>query len=71
MTDENVNYSEIEAEPGDKEGAILEMFAGGMPYAFVVATSLEPLELRLASGHGVGVIRALLKQTLRVLPDGE
>ncbi len=36
-----VNYSEIEADEGDAEGRVLESLANGMPYAFVVATSLE------------------------------
>jgi hypothetical protein len=42
-----------------------------MPYAFVVATALDPdLNIRVASGNDVGTIRALLGQTLRALPGG-
>lgn len=68
MSDER--YTEIEADPGDAEGRILETLASGMPYAFVVATSIEPLNLRVASGHGIETIRSLLGHTLRVLPGG-
>ncbi len=61
-------YSEIEAPHGDAEGRVLDTLANGMPYAFVVVISLEPLSLRVGSGHDVGTIRALLEQTLKVLP---
>jgi hypothetical protein len=63
-------YTEAQADPGDAEGRVLETLAEGMPYAFVVATSVEPLNLRVASSHEVGTIRALLGQTLRALPGG-
>lgn len=63
-------YTEIIASEDDAEGRVLEVFAEGMPYAFVVATSLEPLNLRTESNHDVGMIRALLGQTLRALPGG-
>jgi hypothetical protein len=61
-------YSEVEGD--DSEGRILELFAGGMPYAFVAATSLDPLDLRVASNYGTELIRGLLNQTLRALPGG-
>jgi hypothetical protein len=70
MTTEGVKYTEVEADPGDTEGRVLETLAGGMPYAFAVATSVEPLNLRVASGHDTGMMRALLGQTLRALPGG-
>lgn len=63
-------YRETEAEPDDAEGRVLETLAKDMPYAFVVATEIEPLNIRVASGHQVGTIRALLGQTLRALPGG-
>lgn len=62
-------YSEIIADDNDAEGRVLDTLANGMPYAFVVATSLEPLNLRVASGYEVGTIRALLEQTLKALPE--
>jgi hypothetical protein len=61
-------YSEVQADPGDAEGRVLETLAGGMPYAFVAVTSLEPLGLRVASGHDVDTIGAMLTQTLKSLP---
>lgn len=64
------DYTEIEGDPGDAEGRVLDTLAEGMPYAFVVATSLEPLNLRVASGCETGAVRALLGQTLRALPGG-
>lgn len=64
------DYTETVAPEGDAEGRVLETLADGMPYAFVVATELEPLNLRVASGHDVDTIRALLCQTLRALPGG-
>lgn len=64
-----IDYSEIIADDDDAEGKVLESLANRMPYAFVVATSLEPLKLRVASGHDTGVIRALLTQTLNALPE--
>lgn len=57
-------YSEVE---GDAENVVLDALAGGMPYAFVVATSLDPLDLRAATNHGTEIVRALLNQTLRAL----
>jgi hypothetical protein len=69
MTDQpEITYTEIE---GDTEGRVLEMLAERMPYAFVVATSLEPLNIRVASHNDVEVIRALLTQTLHALPGSE
>lgn len=64
------DYTETVAPEGDAEGRVLETLAEGMPYAFVVATDLEPLNLRVASGNDVDTIRALLGQTLRALPGG-
>ncbi len=65
------DYIETEADPGDAEGRVLDTFANGMPYAFVVATSIEPdLNLRVASNFGVDTIRSLLGQSLRALPGG-
>lgn len=66
----SADYTETMADPDDAEGRVLETFANGMPYAFVVATSIDPLNLRVASGHETGTIRALLGQTLRALPGG-
>lgn len=64
-------YTETLADPDDAEGRVLDTLADGMPYAFVVATDLEPLNLRVATGAGdVGLVRALLGQTLRALPGG-
>lgn len=65
-----VDYTEVEADPDDAEGVVLAAFAGGMPHAFVVAESLEPLNMRVASNVDVDTIRALLGQTLRALPGG-
>jgi hypothetical protein len=64
------DYTETVAPDDDAEGRVLETLANGMPYAFVVATELEPLNLRVASGNDVDTIRALLGQTLRALPGG-
>lgn len=61
-------YSEVESD--DAEGRVLDALAGGMPYAFVVATSLDPLDLRVATNHEAGTLQALLNQTLRALPGG-
>jgi hypothetical protein len=58
------------ASAAERYSRALDALAGGMPHAFVVATSLEPLDLRVASNHGTEVIRALLNQTLRALPGG-
>lgn len=66
MTD----YKETVAPGDDAEGRVLRALADGMPYAFVVATDLESLNLRVASDHDVDTIRALLGQTLRALPGG-
>lgn len=63
-------YTETVAPEDDAEGRVLETLAHGMPYAFVVATSIDPLNLRVASGHDQGTIRALLGQTMRALPGG-
>lgn len=65
MTD----YSEIEGE--DAEGDVLSALAKDQPYAFVVATELEPLNLRVASNHHNETIRALLVQTVKALPGGK
>ena len=62
------DYSETRAEPDDVESKILDALADGMPYAFVVATSIDPLNLRVATAHDAGVIRALLEKTLAALP---
>lgn len=61
-------YTEVEADPDDAEGKVLDTLANGMPYVFVVATSLEPLNLRVASGYDLDVIRALIEQTVKALP---
>lgn len=66
----NIVYSGAEGSPNDAEGQVLELFAAGMPYAFVVATTLEPLKLRVATNHDDDVVGALLNQTLRALPGG-
>lgn len=66
MTD--VKYTEVDASDDDPEGRVLDSLAYGMPYAFVVATSIEPLDLRLAANYDTGTIRALLEQTLKALP---
>lgn len=63
-------YSEIEGDPEGVEGKVLDGLSGGMPYAFVVATSIEPLSLRLSSDSDLGTTRALLNRTLRALPGG-
>ncbi|MET0916703.1 MAG: hypothetical protein ABWY81_10955 [Jiangellaceae bacterium] len=63
-------YSEIEAASDDPEGRVLDALADGQPYAFLVATEIDPdLRLRLASNHSVSTIRALLNQALRALPE--
>jgi hypothetical protein len=64
-------YTETVAPDDDAETRVLGALADDMPYVFVVATSLEPLNLRVDSQHGVDVIRSLLKQTLKALPGGE
>lgn len=64
------DYKETVAEPDDVESRVLDALAGGMPYAFVVATSLDPLDLRVATNHDGATVRALLNQTLRALPEG-
>lgn len=70
MTDE-IKYTETEAPENDPEGRILNTLADGMPYAFVVATTLEPLNIRVSSElPGLQSLRALLVQTLRALPGG-
>ena len=62
-------YTETETEPDDPEAKVLDALADGMPYAFVVATSIEPLNLRLGSNHSVATVRALLVQALKALPE--
>lgn len=64
-----VDYTETIADEGDAEGKALDAFANGMPYAFVVATSIEPLHLRVGSQVDVATIRALLVATLKALPE--
>lgn len=61
-------YTEVYGD--DSEGKILDALAEGQPHAFVVATSLDPLDLRVASNHDADTIHALLNQTLRALPGG-
>jgi hypothetical protein len=63
-------YVESVAEPDDAESTVLDALAGGMPYAYVVATSLDPLDLRAATNHDAPTLRALLNQALRALPGG-
>lgn len=64
-------YTETVVTPeDDAESRVLAGLADGMPYAFVVATELEPLSLRVATDHGVDRLRALLGQTLRSMPGG-
>ena len=72
MTDQTeTTYTETEGEPDSAEGKILDVLANGMPYAFITATSLDPLNLRVASElPDVDTLRALLVQTLRALPGG-
>lgn len=71
MTDQTeTTYTETEGTD-EAEGRILYVLADGQPYAFVVATSLEPLNIRVASElQDVDTLRALLVQTLRALPGG-
>lgn len=64
----SAEYTEVQADPEDAEGRVLETLAGGMPYAFVAVTSLSPLGLRIASGEDVDTIGAILTQTLKALP---
>ena len=72
MTDQTeATYTETEGEPDSAEGKILDALSNGMPYAFITATSLDPLNLRVASElPDVDTLRALLVQTLRALPGG-
>lgn len=65
----DAEYSEVEGD--DSESVVLNALAGGMPHAFVVATSLDPLDLRVASNYEVDTIRALLTHTLKALPEGD
>jgi hypothetical protein len=66
-----VKYTETEANEDDPQGRMLYALANGQPYAFVVATSVDPLHLRVASEiNDVDELRALLTQTLRALPGG-
>jgi hypothetical protein len=64
-----VDYTETEGEDLT-EGMVLNALAKGNPYAFIMATSLDPLQLRVASELEVDTLRALLVQTLRALPGG-
>jgi hypothetical protein len=64
-------YTETVAPDDDAEGRVLRALANEMPYVFVVATDLDPLNLRVASDNSVDVIGSLLKQTLKALPGGE
>jgi hypothetical protein len=63
-------YHKTYAPEDDAESTVLDALANGMPYAYVVATELEPLNLHVASNHEADTIRALLNQTLRALPGG-
>lgn len=63
-------YTETEAAPDDAESTVLNALADGMPYAYVVATSLDPLDLRAATNHDGDTLRALLNKTLLALPGG-
>ncbi|HEU4751991.1 MAG TPA: hypothetical protein VFU47_02705 [Armatimonadota bacterium] len=64
----SAEYAEVQADPEDREGQILELLAGGMPYVFVAVTSLDPLNLRAASAHSTDTVGAILVQTLKALP---
>lgn len=72
MTDQHeTTYTETDGDPDSAEGKILDALSNGMPYAFITATSLDPLNLRVASElQDVDTLRALLVQTLRALPGG-
>lgn len=65
------DYSETEAPENDTEGEILDTLAKSQPYAFVVATELEPLNLRVACNHPADTLQALLVQTLKAMPGGK
>lgn len=63
-------YTETEGDDLT-EGMVLNALAKGQPYAFVVVTSLDPMDLRVASElSGVETLRALLSKTLGALPGG-
>lgn len=65
-------YTETEADPDDAEGKILEAMAGGMPYAFLVATQISPdIILRVAANHDGDTLKGLLSKTLQALPGGK
>jgi hypothetical protein len=65
------DYKETVADSDDVESTVLDALAGGMPYGFVVATSLDPLNIRVATNHDGDTLHALLNQTLRTLPGGK
>lgn len=70
MAETEIQYTETEGTD-ESEGKILNVLSDGMPYAFITATSLDPLNLRVASElPDVETLRALLVQTLRALPGG-
>lgn len=63
-------FTEIEGDDLT-EGMVLNALAKGQTYAFVVVTSLDPLNLRVASElQDVETLRALLSKTLGALPGG-
>lgn len=66
-----VDYSQVDMPEHDPEGRVLDALAGNMPYVFVVATSLDPLELRAQTGLDLETMRVLLIQALKALPDKE
>lgn len=61
-------YKETVTDDDDPEALVLDALAKGQPYVFVVAKTLDPLDLRVATGHDLDVVRALLNQTIRALP---
>jgi len=65
----STEYIEKEGVLDDPEGRVLDALADGMPYAFLVVTTLDPLNLRLATNHEAGIVRAMLTRTLEAMPD--
>lgn len=63
-------YTETQADEDDTEGMVLAALSLGQPYAFVVAKTLDPLDIKVAASHDVDVLRPLLNKTLRALPGG-
>ena len=65
-------YTEVQGDDDDPEGKILAVLANHMPYAFIVATEINPdLNLRVASVlPDEATLRGLLTKTLRALPAG-